>query len=156
MQINLPEGAVLCDMNLSSEANQDMFYDDHFLLTLNDVVFATTYDNFIPMLDSIGENNLPLYDWENIVANSWQVQDETDFCLGDSSVCSWPMSETQGSMTVSLGNRTVEEVMALDIQRNEHELQFVTTGDNNSTDCIHSEFKFDADIKYAVPTVIVP
>jgi len=44
----------------------------------------------------------------------------------------------------------------LDIDRNQHELQFVTTGDNNKTDCLHSEFEFDADIQYAVPAVIAP
>ena len=155
IDINLPDGAVLCDMSLSSQENQSMFYDDHFLLTLDDVVFATTYQKFLPMLDTVGENNLPVYSWDNIVTHRWDVPYEVGYCLGDESVCDWPATETQGVMSVSLSDRKVEEIMALDIERNQHQLQFVTVGDNDYTDCIHSDFEFDAELTYAVPAVMV-
>lgn len=41
--LNLPDGAVICDAHFDFE-QQDFLYDDHFLLTFNKSVIAASYD----------------------------------------------------------------------------------------------------------------
>lgn len=150
---DLPPGAIICQMNLESQKSE-MVYDDHFIITLNDYVIASSFDRFVPKLTS--HQNNPIYNWENVVGNKWEHefnQDQSPFCLGSNeglAACEWPLTEQQGSFHLSYDPSVIQDLMALDVKRSEHKFEFVTVGDNDSTDCQHSPVEFTIDLIYSL------
>ena len=140
-------------MTLESDQEQAMYYDDHFMIAVNDIVVAGTDNKLIDMLNVKGDNALPLYKWEDIVGNVWETENgksQQAYCLGNSSYCSWPKTQQQGKMTVNIEKDSIMKIMALDINRNNHDIMFTTTGDNDSSDCKHSKFKFNVKVKFGI------
>ncbi len=109
------------------------------------------------------------YDWDKLVGTHYGHGVYEPFCLGADTGeghCSVPPTETRGRMTLQYQKSLVERITAYtglhydrgnpggfswkvnDEQRNE--ISFVTIGDNNYTDCQHSDFSFDVRLKYVI------
>ena len=152
-KIKIPENAILCGMEIKTLKHQKVWYDDHFILSLNDVAIASTESELVNMLRPKGDNLLPAYDWMDIVGNPW-VNENNDnqqaFCLGQDSVRYWPKTDRWGEMNFSISSEEVMKITALDINRKVHELRFTTVGDNDKSDCRHSPLKFKVKVRYAI------
>ncbi len=152
--IDIPAGATICNMSFSFPTQQYV-YDDHFLMTLNGKVLASSF-NFDDVLP--GSNGLLQYMWSPIAGYDWggNKAREGVFCttvIGTDgkehhSNCSWPATEVPGQISMSFPKEVMYAAMASEATHAQHEFQFISIGDNNEFDCEHSDIKFDVTVDY--------
>lgn len=141
--IDLPAGSTLCHVKFEFQ-KQAFRFDDHFWLTFNDVILASS----INYSDRFGvTNGLSLFDWGKIVGTHWDASREGVHCLAGAA-CSWPKTDTEGTITMDFRTGTYYAVTARDRTRTRHEFQMVTVGDNDSTDCQHRPVNMNATLVY--------
>lgn len=141
--LNLPPGSIICDVKFSFE-KQQFLYDDHFLISFNDAIIASSY-NFDSVL--IRKFSLLRYEWAKIAGMNWDNKKEGTFCVSGSN-CLWPDTDTAGAISLSYEPIVFQKIMAEDLNRNEHSLKFISIGDNDEKDCEHSDVSFSLDIEY--------
>ena len=156
--LELPEGGVICDLEfdftgLDPSFEQEMEYDDNFLMTFNDVVLATSY---APLIDEFEEEDgLPFYDWSRMEGEDLEFDDDIPtWCLGEEtgdSECTIPPPETDSTMAVSFGGELVDKLALVAVDANKFEFGFVSMGDNDDTDCSHSDFTFTVNAPVVTP-----
>ena len=152
----LPENSLVCGIEFDfSVAEQEFWYDDHFLMHLNNVVLTSSFD-FEPEL---GFGDLQLYDWEAIRGIPWlNLTEPRDipYCLsdsGDPSRCSFPETDTAGLIEVDIPPATLQKIIAREPSRTSHVFGFVTTGDDNPpSDCSHFPLFFRVGVSYVTAT----
>lgn len=143
--LQLEPGAVICDVQLSF-SEQEFLYDDHFLLTFNDSVIASSYD-FSNQLES--KHGLLQYNWSKIAGMYWDKDFEGVFCA-PTGFCSWPETDTPGKINMNYSSELFKRLMAVDLSRTNHSLKFISIGDNDDKDCEHSDVSFDLTVKYVI------
>ena len=143
LKLSLPEGSILCDIKFNF-VEQKFLYDDHFIITFNDAIIASSY-NFDNVLSK--KNELLRYDWTKIAGMFWDHKKEGVICAPNSS-CAWPKTVTLGVITLAYPSFVFQKIMAEDINRIEHSLKFISIGDNDNQDCEHSDINFNLDIEY--------
>ena len=145
--VALPAGATLCDLDLSF-ADQSFRFDDMFILTFDRMVLASSY-NYSPRLQKVG--GLDRYDWTSIVGMEWDSTQEGVFCTGSSSgmsACSWPETDTPGSIAMSFDQRIIRTIMAIGPAGGAHKFEMISIGDNDDLDCEHSDITFTVRAHY--------
>lgn len=141
--LSLPIGSVICDVKFNFE-KQQFLYDDHFLLTFNGAIIASSY-NFEKIF--VRKYDLLRYNWAAMAGMYWDHGAEGTFCvLGGS--CAWPDTDVAGSISMNYDSIVFQRIMAEDLARNEHALKFVSIGDNDDRDCEHSDVSFHLDVEY--------
>lgn len=153
--LDLPADVAICDVGfdfqgVDPEVEQHIRYDDHFLLTFDDVVLASSYE---PMVERLAEDgHLRSYDWEALAGYEFEIQDFDTYCLGGDeglSACTVPPAETEGVITLDFGKRIVNELAEVAHAQGRYDFGFVTVGDNDpDVDCSHTEFSFTVDVDY--------
>ncbi|OQW49291.1 MAG: hypothetical protein A4S09_12305 [Proteobacteria bacterium SG_bin7] len=146
---SLPAGSTLCGMNFEFPT-QAMRYDDHVLLTFNDIVISGTFDFSADFDKKLGMN---VYSWAKIRGSSWSSRKhlEGNFCEGQKdgkSSCSWPTTDTVGSIQMSFDGSVFQKIMALDTTRKDHSFHLITLGDNDANDCEISPISFKVKVSY--------
>ena len=107
--LGLPDGAVLCDVQLQNDL-QTFRYDDVFFFSFNGYLLASNdktavVQRLAPVMSQLGSTSVPFYryDWMALrTAPFANVAD--DYCLGSaqgSSTCTWPITESQGNIKFS-------------------------------------------------------
>lgn len=145
-ELQLEPGAVICDVRLSFK-EQEFLYDDHFLLTFNNSVIASSY-NFSDELES--SYGLLQYNWSRIAGMYWDQDHKEGVFCAPSGECSWPDTDTPGEINMSYSSELFKRLMAVDLGRTSHYLKFISIGDNDDEDCEHSDVAFDLTVKYVV------
>ena len=140
--INLPEGTILCSMEIISNTSE-FYYDDHFVLALNDTVLMTSWN-------ALGEfpkvNGLPQYEWSAIKGD---VLSGSHKCINGATQCSLPGTEEQGSVALAFTASTNEKLMTLAGQDGYYGFLLVAVGDDNpDVDCYHSGLKLKVKYTY--------
>ena len=142
-KLDLPVQSIICDVKFNF-TKQQFRYDDHFLLTFNDAIIASSY-NFGGKFDE--KYGLLRYDWSRMAGMHWDNTQEGDFCAPGGN-CSWPATDTPGFISLEYEAYVFQKLMAEDINRNQHVLRFVSIGDNDDKDCEHSDVNFSIDVDY--------
>lgn len=153
IQLEVPEGSVICDMNLDFQIIPDvaptMEYDDNMFFTYNRVVLAASYAPLVDMLPT--ERGLPLYDWETLRGNAFDFDPNTPtYCLGEAegrSQCDIPPPEVEGTLLFDFDDDLVDELSFRALSLGTEEFGFVVIGDNDpEVDCSHQAFSFDVTV----------
>lgn len=148
---SLPAGATLCGMSFQFEnSSARMRYDDHFLLTFNDVVLAGTFDFSGDLDKALGMN---LYSWSKIRGTPWHSRTNLEgvFCEGAKqglASCTWPATDTYGSINMSFDNSVFQKIFALNPARTSHSFHLISIGDNDANDCEISPINFKVRVQY--------
>ncbi len=150
--IDVPENSVVCGMEFAFE-NLQMYYDDHFVMTFDDVILAGSYDYSPFMQKRLG---MSVFDWTKIRGLDWPVDQaanplERVYCEGDrggASACSWPKTEEFGQMNIRMDESVFQKIIALSPQSKTHKFGLVTIGDDDEGDCRISPIKFSVKIRY--------
>jgi hypothetical protein len=149
VSIDIPAGGVVCGLDfdfagLDPSFQQEMTYDDHFMLNFNGIVLAASYGEMITYFDTL--DGLALYDWEELHEFPIEEHGEIDgYCVGEDeglSNCTIPESETPGPISLAFGGDLVDRMSFLALESGEYSFQFITTGDDNDSDCYHEDFEF--------------
>lgn len=153
VNFSLPEKTIICDMDFHFEP-QRFTYDDQFIATFDDVILgaSVTIPDFVPL-----EDEVYIYDWEAFKGKYWDHGTSTTFCHGadrfDESgqpmaSCSWPVTEATAQIKVDMHSTLIQEIMAKNLGRAEHEFKFVSIGDDDNGDCEQSGITFEVTIDY--------
>ncbi len=154
-KVTLPGDSTLCGVKFDfGTAAKQFKFDDHFLMSLNGSIIASSYE-----WSGIFEvrNNLFFYNWDQLVGKFWGGNNnpkERTFCAGETenlSRCEWPRTEQTGPIVMDFEDEVFQRVTAQNRDRLEHEIKFVTMGDNDSTDCQHADLSFHVQVKYTTP-----
>ncbi len=148
-EVELPAGGLACDLEfdfqgIDPSTEQIMEYDDNFLLTFNDVVLAS---NNAQVTDELGtdEQDLLLYEWDDVVGLEFDFGETPNYCLGEEdglSDCTIPVPETPGPISLEFDGPLVDALSLRAVQLERYVFGFVTTGDNDDSDCSHEDFEF--------------
>jgi len=168
----LPSGAVLCDIGFNFPTTT-MVYDDEIFLLLNGLVLTSSQsyhnaqifpDNHLDMFQEF-----VAYKWEKYRGAYYDQFFSPQYCLGGAaSTCVIPPSEQVGTMRLQIDAALVKKLAVLsglafdcDIKAAYgdalpqgisdapmNSLGFVTTGDDDPSDCKHTAFNFDVTLKY--------
>jgi len=148
--LSLPQGHVVCALDFSFE-RQRFRYDDHILVHFNDILILSSFD-FSPQL-SVGDQQV--YDWNKIRDMKWlDIFPPRDniYCPGTTqgnSSCSFPETEEFGNIELDIHPSVIQNIMARDVDRFEHTMTWVTTGDDNpGTDCSHEPVRLELIITF--------
>lgn len=157
-ELELNQGAKVCHVEMKNNDNQNFWYDDNIFLTLNGFILAST-SNFNKHLES--QDNLYMYNWSRLKNKDGQVNsddstlnkqycagtDSTTTIVGIRSFCSFPITEKTGNVHLSFPDSTIQRILGLSTAENVR-LGFITTGDDNDTDCQHVDLNFEVKIQY--------
>jgi hypothetical protein len=141
--LSLAPNSIICDVKFKF-AQQQFLYDDHFLVTFNNAVIASSYD-FSAQLSR--GYDLLRYNWSKIAGMVWTDDKEGVFCAPNSQ-CSWPDTDKPGVINMNYPSLVFQKLMAEDLNRIEHSIKFVSIGDNDNMDCEHSEVNFTLDVEF--------
>ncbi|MED5374497.1 MAG: hypothetical protein VX899_26005 [Myxococcota bacterium] len=152
--MELPEGGVACDLQfdfygLNPDLEQEITYDDHFMLTFNDVILASSSIEMMEDLEQ-SEEGWYVYDWEQIRGTTLEMQAET-YCLGSDSDCEVPATETPGPIRLSFSGELVQQLGYLGVEQGRYDFGFITFGDNDDSDCYHEAFTFKVGVPVVYP-----
>jgi hypothetical protein len=145
--VNLPAGALICDMKFDF-LKQKARYDDEILLLMNDHILASSYD-FPGKFPK--KNGLQVYDFMAIRDLPYKSENSPDFCLGKESGqgnCEIPATDSDGEMKLEFSQQLIFPLSESAAKDKAFEFRFVTLGDNDDSDCQHLDVKFQVDVVY--------
>jgi hypothetical protein len=166
----------LCSMKFTAE-KQLMKFDDEILITLNRKVVVSSQDFSVNSKDQAGDQVYPTglsVDADGVVSYKWlspnglQNQEYhgnklTRYCLGldpnsptFDQTCQIPKTDTNGTMSLSLPQDAflklaIKAGLVFDKQLQQlpkATLGFITTGDNDDSDCQHLDFEMLVTVEY--------
>ena len=166
----------LCNVKFDAP-KQNMKFDDEILLTLNQFVIAASQDYSSQSRDLTGKLVYPkgmAIDADGLVSYKWLppqgLQNLTYFnsklhkyCIGldpkganFETLCQIPKTDTNGSMQLSVPQEAflklaIKAGLVIDKQLQiapKARLGFITTGDNDDSDCRHLDFKMTVTFQY--------
>lgn len=144
--LEIPDGAVVCRMEFNFP-KQVMNFDDEIFLLYDDVVLASSI-NLSARFETTG--SLTTYSWPRIRDTRYNASARDPFCLGQNSGlgrCQMPYTEQTGPMTLAFEGQIFEEIAEAK-RRPRHAFGFVTTGDNDDSDCQHAPLSFEVKASY--------
>ncbi len=159
--IDIPAGAVICDMDIESP-EQNFNYDDIFFLSFNNQILASNHSKQIKevisaetIVHSGTGRNLAFYEYDWLkVRNTMFKNVVNDFCLGGEqglSNCQWPVTQEFGKIKLNFDSEILTRLGARAIGTKQV-LSFVITGDNDpDSDCYHQRLDLNLEVKYYIP-----
>lgn len=156
VSINVPQGAILCSLELSSKTNQ-IHFDDFFSMRVDQYVVAASKVLANALIkDASGHYT---WDWPRIRGDGstgagTQMQDIGKYCgTGD---CLLPEHDTPGAFALNFSledNASQQNTMNAALfaklaNKTKIDITATATGDNDDDDCFHSGGEFTAKIYY--------
>ena len=145
-KLELPAGT-LCSMELRTTApNAQLRYDDFISLTLNSHVLFFSNNTFLPML----AKSHGIYQWDFARLRGQPISnfDAAGYCVAQAGTCVFPGHDRMGPVSINLLPPDMAPMAATLTNQPSATLSLNTTGDDNDTDCIHTEINFSTVIKY--------
>ncbi|MFK7929319.1 MAG: hypothetical protein AB8H79_14085, partial [Myxococcota bacterium] len=140
--LDVPTRATICKVALSSTTDA-LWFDDHVTLSLNDyVLVGGGYGYPIELLPLDG--TLPIFDWRAVRDTPFQGRDQPYWCLGGAdSVCEMPESDLEGPLNLELGTQAMTDLTNALVDQGRLDFQLRTFGDDNESDCSHSDMNLE-------------
>ena len=139
-----PENQQICNVYFGFESQfggtELMFgFDDQLLIVINQHVIFSSHKDFVTYFDE--SNNGFLYDWGSL--RGTEMLYETDYwLLGANSQAFFPPPAAQvvDSSFLEIDSTALGLLRTQIIEENHIDIQLVTLGDNDNTDCFHHVF----------------
>ncbi|MBC7659833.1 MAG: hypothetical protein H7249_09005 [Chitinophagaceae bacterium] len=149
--VTLPVGAKICSLAIAHQPAA-MRYDDEMFFSVNEKLLLATkdYSEYFPKKDFF-----QTFSWANLV-NKPYISNEARpvFCAGGAeglSQCSVPNTETQGQIQMTFGSEMNLKLSEVLQDTNLLTFEWITTGDNDDSDCRHTEIDLNLNVSYVVP-----
>jgi hypothetical protein len=151
LQLQLPQGALICRMEFSIPG-QGMWYDDYMWVTFDDVVLMSAV-NFTGMTALKRQGDLVFYDWNAMKGLPYAALSTgpSPFCLGQAKglgSCTLPPTDSPGSIAFTLDASVVQQLAQVAIAQGRYEVKVVSAGDDDDSDCSHTPFTFKVKTFY--------
>ena len=143
--LDMPAGAPVCGLALQSESDS-LWFDDHVTLTLNDYVLVGGGSGY-PMERLPQEGGLYRFDWASLLGTPFEDRGAAYWCLGGDSTCVVPHTEQHGRLTLDLDEASLAELTAAVRDAPDMVFGLRTFGDDNDSDCSHSEVRLVVEVQ---------
>lgn len=153
--IQLPTGARLCGFTIEPTTNSMHYDDEMFFLVEERVLMATKdYTEYFP------EDGLfRTFNWESLRNQVYNQFDNRGlYCVGGAdglSECHLPPTDTTGSIELSVSAELSANLAKLLQGQETLNFTWITTGDNDDSDCRHTNIKIPVVMHY-VPADVKP
>lgn len=140
--IGFSDGIVVCEMELNT-ATDKLYYDDGFLITLNDkaLIWGTIDATKLDKVDGFR-----VYDWDKLKKS--ELSSKNSDCADGKVKCEVPPTQKEGKLDFSL-NREMNLKLMKDIEAKGAKLTLRGFGDNDEKiDCTHSGIDLNVVYKY--------
>lgn len=147
----VPSNAVICKLEFNFPS-QAMLYDDEIIMTYNQYVLASSYKGLIDLLPK--QDGLYYYQWSSLKGRQTDVVGYNPYIAGQETgqaSVQMPRTETTGQIRLTMDELIFYKFAAKKMPAAPHKFGFVTTGDNDSTDCQHLPVNFAVKAMYYVP-----
>ncbi len=153
--IALPAGAKLCGFSIEPTSGAMHYDDEMFFLVENRVLMATKdYTEYFPK-DGI----FSTFSWESLRNQVYNQFDQRGlYCVGGAdglSECQLPPTDTTGTIELSISGELSSSLATLLEEKDVLNFSWVTTGDNDDSDCRHTDIKLPLVMHY-VPADVKP
>lgn len=149
--VTLPEGAALCGLSLEHQS-APMRYDDEMFFSVNERLLLATkdYTEYFGTKDGFHQ-----FSWEQLRDKYYANFDmRSVYCAGGAeglATCSVPETDTQGQIDLSFSDK-MDAVLAKSLQKDQSlTFDWITIGDNDDSDCRHTEIKLNLKLRYVLP-----
>jgi hypothetical protein len=152
-RFSLPSNAVICDGHVSVQ-NADFMANDHFILSLNNRVLATSSSALIVGLDPDPATSFRMYTWSKVAGVAYNT---TPYCAQSGSV--HPPAFCVDTPLATAGHRSIHFEPTLTgikaglaaVASGSHFFRLTVVGDGTSTDCMHNGLVGSIQITYDTP-----
>ncbi|NRA65692.1 MAG: hypothetical protein HRU19_14480 [Pseudobacteriovorax sp.] len=147
--VDLPDNAVVCDVNINSQSSE-LQYDDFLFFTLNDTILVGSND--VLLQDFPYENQLYSWNWDEVKGLPIAQFDTAAYCLPDSN-CIIPGHDSKGAFSLSFqsANENFAQIAVELFEKKQATFKLISTGDNDEGDCEHTDFNLDLNVEYVIP-----
>lgn len=143
--VSLPEGAVICGMNISSQQDE-IRYDDFLAIKLENYLLMISNSELLR--DMPMNQGVYTWDFDAIKMKPYGFEGGR-YCLSDSK-CSFPGHDTAGEVEFMVGTDAIAAVSAKIPNQTKLDFTITATGDNDDEDCWHTDIGLDVAIEYAI------
>jgi hypothetical protein len=157
--LNLPNGAVICDVKMTNNL-QSFRYDDNFFFTLNGFLLASSNKTAVQKGLRAGNlqyanKNIPIFKYYWLGVRDQKFENVADdYCLGvdqSEATCQWPVTERQGNIRFQFSPALLVAV-SLVTPSDQQTFGFTITGDKDlDLDCYHERLDFSMSVDYYIP-----
>ena len=145
-QVELPENAVICGMEIVSKQDQ-IQYDDFLIFTIDDRILMLSNNELLRKMPK--KDGVYHWDFDAIKGRKYGF-DGDRYCLGNDSSCIFPGHDKQGSVNFSVGTSAIAAVSASLQGQTTYNFSAIATGDNDDEDCWHTDLELDVKIRYVL------
>jgi hypothetical protein len=146
------KNATVCNIQMTDTKEQNFWYDDNIILTLNGYVMASS-TNFSAYFQK--NQGFDLYNWASLrgkPAQNYYLDSTSDkqYCAGLSegiSTCDIPQTDSWGALKINIGEPIIQGILSL-TDPSQVSLGIISLGDNDSTDCQHVPLRFEIKVEY--------
>ena len=135
--IPITDGHVLCEIqSIESKPGQTIRYDDHLMLTFNDMVILSSFAK-LDLLDK--KDDLYQYAWLKLRGtDGLDLRDDFDstpYCIEAEESCLIPPHDREGAFNLRLEQQRIDSLMKASGVSDTHKVSAVFFGDNDKHDC---------------------
>lgn len=146
--IDMPTGARICDLGLASLTG-DLWFDDHMTLLLQGGVIVGGGSGYpMDLLPPDPDGFVP-WDWFAVRDTPFQDRTTPYWCLGgEASTCVVPPHDERGVLDIALPTEALDPFTVRVEQDASMDISLLTFGDDNDSDCSHSDVVLEATITW--------
>ena len=144
--IDIPEGAVICNLSIKSQPNAQILYDDFIFLTIEKQVIFGSNKGVTEELSAT--DGIYQWDWSTMVGKEIQNFEDNYYCLGNARTCVLPPHDTAGPISLELQSNDIAPIALAVAGKTKLEANLIATGDNDDEDCMHTELDLDVVVEY--------
>ncbi|SMF14046.1 hypothetical protein [Pseudobacteriovorax antillogorgiicola] len=144
--IQVPAGSVLCSIDLASQDNARMHYDDFLFLTLEDKVIFGSNQGVTSRLDR--SDDIFSWDFSKIAGLQIGNFESPYYCIGGLQSCSLPPHDQEGPIALALETKAIAPIALEVAGQTQLALDLIATGDNDDEDCMHTQLDLDVTVKF--------
>lgn len=141
-----PQNSVICNVNLQSQSDSNLEYDDYFVLSLDEFVIVASNNEIVSHLQE--ENSLYLWDQSAVIGKPLGFIQAPSYCLPGLKECQVPQHEELAPVSVVFDTNSLAPLTLALAGRNKIALNLLVTGDNDETDCYHKELSINVKMDY--------
>lgn len=144
--ISLPNNGIICEMQIASQPQARLHYDDFLFFTIEDqVIFGSNnrVANYLPRKEGVFQ-----WDFESMKGQPIGNFESPYHCLGGTESCVLPPHDQAGPVDLSLRTADIAPISFLVAGKSDVSAKLIATGDNDDEDCFHTELDLTVVIDY--------
>ena len=134
--LDIPNYAVLCELEVTSHTDDNIQYDDFLVLTLNQYILMLS--NHLLLREMPIKNDFYFWDFAEIKGKYYEFHGDR-FCFEGYQSCEFPGHDVPGPVDFYIGTDSLSPLASILEKEESLEFSVIATGDNDRYDCWHTD-----------------